>query len=757
MWGSQVFLISRGKMFAPLGRWPIFCARFFLRYSGLMFILAVTVGVPAPIHAQTSPDSAVRLTTTPVRTEVPPVIDGNLNDVVWETATRLSGFVQQRPLEGAPASEKTEVYIAYDSETLYFGIYAYYSDPGLIRANRADRDKTSNDDTVAIYLDPFLDAQRGYAFSVNGFGIQADQLLSSMGGGDANWNALYESAGVLVEDGWIAEMAIPIKSIRYPRRSENELHRWGFQIQREIKGKDEIVNWSPVSSNILGTLTQTGVIEGMQNLSTHRNLELLPTVTAVRVGRLNSAGNFVNDHVEEAGLNVKYGLTSNLTFDFTYNPDFSQIESDRPQIEINQRFPVFFPELRPFFIEGQEIFNIPFGPPIRMVQTRTIVDPQFGAKLTGKLGKTSIGFMVANDEAPGRIDDPSSRAYQKTAKIVMGRIKHDIYTDSFVGAFVADREFLDQYSRVVDIDGVFRLGANYQTQAKYIISRHRDANNVERSGHAVDIMHRRAGRNFTYVVAWNDITPGFRNDLGFITRTFRRYIGNVGYRWWPEHWLTNWGIDAWFDHAQDYDTGELQEQVRRLTVNSLFAKNIAVTGIFEVNRERFLGVDFNKHRFSINTLISTNRKIQVGLNVSTGDQIRFSSNPFLGSATGANLTVTLRPVPRLQSEISVSTNRFRDLRTNARVFDIKIFYAKTTYQFTERLLVRNIIEHNTLTKTFGLNLLGTYRVNAGTVFFLGYDDRYQHTNSMDIQSYRPDQYQRTNHAVFTKLQYLYRR
>ena len=213
-------------MFAPACRWPVLYSRFFLLCRDLVFILVVIVAVPVSTHAQISFDSTARLTATAVRTEVPPVIDGNLNDVVWKTATRLSGFVQQRPLEGAPASEKTDVYVAYDSETLYFGIYAYYSDPGLIRANRADRDQTSNDDTVAIYLDPFLDAQRGYAFSVNGFGIQADQLLSSMGGGDANWNALYESAGVLVEDGWIAEMAIPIKSIRYPGRGENELHRW---------------------------------------------------------------------------------------------------------------------------------------------------------------------------------------------------------------------------------------------------------------------------------------------------------------------------------------------------------------------------------------------------------------------------------------------------------------------------------------------------------------------------------------------------
>lgn len=411
------------------------------------------------------------------RTDDPPNIDGRLADPVWRMATRITEFVQERPFEGAPATEQTEVYIAYDSHKIYFGIYAHYSDVGLIRANRVDRDQTERDDTVQVFFDPFLDQQRGYIFSVNGYGVQGDRLIGSRqpgggsggstgggrggaGGSDESWDALFASAGTLVEDGWTAEMAIPFKSLRYPARGQGEVHRWGFQIQRDIQSKDESVVWAPVSRDIPGLLRQMGVLEGLTNLSTSRNLELLPTMTAIQVGNLDrTTGIYATQHLEEGGVNVKYGITPNLTFDFSYNPDFSQIESDRPQIEINQRFPLLYPELRPFFLEGQEIFRI-MG--TMAVHTRAIVDPQYGAKLTGKVGKTTLGIVVANDKAAGKVDSRNDPAFGRAAQFLLGRVRYDLYSESYFGWIVTDREFLDSYSRVGGFDGAFRLGRNHR-------------------------------------------------------------------------------------------------------------------------------------------------------------------------------------------------------------------------------------------------------------------------------------------------------
>ena len=406
---------------------------------------------------------AWRPTIVAPRTAERPRLDGSQDDPVWQTASRITEFVQQRPLDGAPASEQTEVYVAYDNTNLYFGVHAHYSDAGLVRANRVDRDQTTLDDKITLYLDPFLDQQRAFLFSVNGHGVQGDAVVGVQdrgagawrgrrrgrpggpGGGtsgsvaptgDPSWDALFSSAGTLVQDGWTAEIAIPFKSLRYPRRSGNEVHRWGFQVVRTIESKAESDVWAPLSRDVAVFLPQMGVLEGMTGLSLSRNLEIMPTVTAVQAGLRNATGQFVNDNNAEGGANVKYGITSNLTLDFTYNPDFSQIETDRPQIEVNQRFPINYPELRPFFLEGQELFDIR---PVTLVQTRTIVDPQYGAKLTGKIGRTALAFVVANDEAPGQVADRSDTAFGKTAQVMLGCVRYDLYSESHLGVIFTDR------------------------------------------------------------------------------------------------------------------------------------------------------------------------------------------------------------------------------------------------------------------------------------------------------------------------------
>ena len=404
-----------------------------------------------------------RPTVRPPRILQAPVIDGRLDDAVWRDAAYLDEFVQRQPLDGAPATEATEVYIAYDSANIYIGAHVYYSQPNMLRANRADRDRPIADDAFLVYFDPFLDQQRAYVFGVNGYGVQSDSILNAQGRGgglgrrsgfgggprsgpggaprgDFSWDALFETAGQLVDDGYVVEMAIPFKSLRYPQRAGNAPHRWGFQIARTVRGKDESDVWSPVSRGVAGYLTQMGVIEGMTGLSTSRNLEFLPTFTAVRFGSLDAAtGGFADRDIEpEGGVNIKYGVTSDLTADVTFNPDFSQIESDRPQIEVNQRFDLFFPELRPFFLEGAEIFQ--FRGPVNLVHTRTIVNPRYGAKLTGKAGNTTIGVMYADDAVGGGLADPGDPAYGSSAQTFVGRVRYDLYSESFVGAIFTDRQ-----------------------------------------------------------------------------------------------------------------------------------------------------------------------------------------------------------------------------------------------------------------------------------------------------------------------------
>jgi hypothetical protein len=730
----------------------------------------IQIGARAPTAPGTRP------TITAPRVTLGPTLDGLLDDEVWTQAVRITEFVQRSPVEGAPATENTEVFIAYDSTNLYFGFYAHYSDPGLVRANRSDRDQFSQDDTISVYFDPFLDQQRAYVFTVNGYGVQGDSIVGTGGGGggggfsggggdggggtgiprgDSSWDALFDSAGSLVADGWMAEMAIPFKSLRYPARGDDEPHLWGFQIARSIAGKNEAVVWAPVTRAIAGFVTQLGALQGMTNLSTSRNLEFLPTFTAIQTGALDvTNGQFTQGDIHpEGSIGVKYGVTSDLTADFTFNPDFSQIESDQPQIEVNQRFPLFYQELRPFFLEGQEVFDT--RGQVNLVHTRTIIDPRLGGKLTGKAGPGSLGVLVANDEAPGKVSDPTDPVFEQNAQFFIGRYRHDLYPSSYVGVLFTDRGFLEGHSRVGAVDGRFRIGQTDNLEFRVAESRTRDERG-DRAGGTYDVGYSHNGRNFDYNVRLDSVEPGFWTDTGFVRRVdTRRARGQAGYRWWPQGSVINWGPDVAYERNYDFD-GVLQDEGGGVTANVQFARNIRMNLGAERWMERYQDVDFWKSRRQFFGQVGTSRRVAFGGGINWGDQVRYVAVPYLGRARDGRVFVSAVPFSRLRSSLQVSFSQFVDPRDDREVFDVKILRSQTTYQFTERLLLRAILEYNTLEKTFDANLLLTYRVNSGTVFFVGYDDHYRQGSLLDEMQQATDGFVQTNRAFFTKLSYLFR-
>ena len=712
-----------------------------------------------------------RPTVRPTRIDTPPKIDGRLDDEVWRSAALITEFVQQAPLDGAPATEKTEVYVAYDSENIYFGFYAHYEDPSIMRANRVDRDRAASDDLMTVYFDTFMDQQRGYDFDVNGYGVQGDGIISAGGrrGGpiphaDRSWNALFETGGQIVEDGYTAEMAIPFKSLRYPTRARDEEHRWGFQIVREVKTKDEENQvWASMSRDESSFFSQMGVLEGMVNLSTSRNIEILPTFTAIEHGTLDpTVPGFAHTATDpDAGVNVKYGVTSTLTADFTVNPDFSQIESDRAQIEVNRRFPLFFPELRPFFVEGAEMFDVP-GPVI-FVHTRTIVDPDYGAKLTGKVGATSIGVLAANDIAPGKLDDELDPAFERSAQTFIGRARYDLYTESNIGVIFTDREFVDGYSRLLGADGNFRLSRTIAGAVRGVGAWNLDSDGVERrNGHVLDATLRQNGRNVDWFASAYEITPNFDTDVGFVRRTDeRRLSGNIGYRFWPNGRIVNWGPRINVLRNWDFDR-VLQDTRLGVSLNFSLAGNVRLSANIDKEMERFEGIDFDKNRFSAR-LSKNSRSYSFSGNFGVGDQILFTDDPRLGHEFRWSVNGQVRPRTNVSTRLTLGGTRLTI--DGVEEFDVKIVRGTTTYQVTDKLGFRNILEFNSLDRKADVNLLAIYRINAGTVFYLGYDDHYQQADliegdrdgdGIDEQLFFNDDLRRTNRAIFVKLQYLLR-
>ena len=688
-----------------------------LRNSTLVGALLTGLLAGGPLGAQEPSATAAarsagvlagRPTIRPIRTEIPPEIDGRLNDPVWQTATAVTDFVQYEPVDGAVPTETTEMYVAFDRNHIYFAFYAHYTDPSILRANRADRDQAFEDDLLTVYFDTFMDQQRSFDFDLNAYNVQGDGIinLSSIverGAGipraDRSWDALFESGAEIVEDGFTAEMAIPFKSLRYPQLPPGVPHRWGFQFVREIKERDrERIVWAPMTRDVRSFMGQMGVLEGMTDLSTSHNLEIMPTVTGIRFGSLDTpTGTFSASNQPEAGVNLKYGVTSNLTADFTFNPDFSQIESDLSQIEVNRRFPLFFPELRPFFIEGNEIFAV--SGPVPLVHTRTIVDPLFGAKLTGKVGRFTVGVLTANDEAPGNLDDESDPAFGHGAQTFIGRAKYDLYSESHIGAIVTNRNFLDSRSTLSGVDGGFRLSRIHRFSAVAARSTQVDTDGLERLGHMVDLQLRRNGRNFDWSLGGYEISPHFDTEVGFVRRQDqRRVVGNVSFRWFPQNWIIDWGPRVSYGRNWNFD-GVLDDVNLREAVTFSLARNLRAGAAHTRDMERFSGVEFLKHRYSFVGGVN-NRTFAANVGWTAGDEIFFDADdPYLGREVATSIGLDLRPTARLQSRVSLTTSRFNDsLRGGSEVFDIKIIRGLTTFQFTERFLVRNIAEYNTFDK-----------------------------------------------------------
>ena len=300
------------------------------------------------------------------------------------------------------------------------------------------------------------------------------------------------------------------------------------------------------------------------------------------------------------------------------------------------------------------------------------------------------------------------------------------------------------------------LGRNQRISFRFVGTDHRDTAGVDSTGAFGEVSYRKEGRHLSYSLFHYEVSPHFKTDTGFVRRVDQRSTNsNVNYRWWPQGTVINWGPGVRYSRIYAFD-GTLTDENISTGVNAQFSHNIQINANLDNDLERYNGVDFDKRRVSFGGGVNTSRKISFGGFGSYGDQVRYVTNPFLGKGTNFNIFATFRPLSRLQSEFSLSTSRLTDPRNSSEVFDIKIYRTLTTYQFTPRLLLRNIIDFNDYDRTFGTNILVTYRVNAGTALYVGYDDRYKQGDKINAVLLPSSDLTRTNRAIFAKLQVLLR-
>jgi hypothetical protein len=491
------------------------------------------------------------------RFENAPVIDGQLNDAVWQSAAVFGDFVQTNPGDNVAPTYPTEFMMGYDAKNLYMA-FRIKQPRDTVRATIARRDNIFDDDYVLVHLDTFNDQRQAYLLFFSPLGIQADGTFTEGRGEDYSLDIVMESKGVLTEDGFTIEVAIPFKSLRYEAGKDKQ---WGLHINRRIKSQNNEYNsWMPTNRSINGWLKQAGHITGLEGIETTRQLEINPSLTLSESGRRtrytfngDPAGRFVNEGVKaEFGTTAKFSLTPTTTLDFAYNPDFAQVEADAPVTTANQRFPIFFPEKRPFFLERIDIFRSGLD----VVNTRAIVDPDVAVKLTGRRGPNTFGLLYASDNFPGnyspderqnllecqreRLTDPSvvcgsERFVDKNASIGILRIKRDIGRQHNLGIFATSYSFIERHNHTAGVDGRFSLDPKTVAEFQVIGTNSRRNfydpdldRSLYRTGNGVgyraylERSDRNLYMNYLAIGRSND----YRADVGFTQRTDTNYLGS---------------------------------------------------------------------------------------------------------------------------------------------------------------------------------------------------------------------------------------
>ncbi len=669
----------------------------------------------SPLHAAE--------TLTPLRAAEPPVIDGRLDDAIWRHAPSVTGFKTWTPDYGVEMPDQTVVFMAYDAENLYFGFRSYDTEPGRIRAAVAARDAIVSDDWVCINLDSFGDQQSLYALYVNPLGIQADSRFAA-GREDYGFDAVWYSAGRVDDEGYSIEVRIPFKSLRY---GSGKTVRMGVIFERRVTRRSEQGTWPPLDPKVGPNFLTQNVPMEFTDIKHYTLLELLPDATYNHQEARGAQGLERTAGRGDFGLTGKYGVTSQLTLDGTYNPDFSQIEADAGQVDVNLRYALFYPEKRPFFLEGRDNFNFAgaeFGPLQAVVHTRTIANPIAGVKLTGKLGaEDSLSTIYAVDELAGDAA-PDAPDY---AQVAVLRYKRALRGDSYVGGFYTGREQGDAFNRVFGADGSIRLtGASaIGFHAFGSSTRTADAGQAT-GGHAVLAEYGHDSRDISVYVGARDISQGFDTWTGFLTRTgVFGATAAVNPRFYPQSRVVR-RVEPSFvtDNVRDAESG-LWENWNEPGLLLFLPRNGRVSLGYHWSSEVFRGESFDTSGFQVIATAQLTTQVTASALVGHQRAIYYDLDPFAGRLTSATATVTYQPAEQWLLQVRATYAGFARAADGVSLYDYGIFRGKGSFQLNRYLFFRAIAEYNTYRSRLTTDILASFTYIPGTVLHAGYGSFYE--------------------------------
>lgn len=679
------------------------------------------------------------------RATSPIKIDGVMNEPAWQRAQPIPLPYEWSPGNNTPAPVRTDCRVTYDAANLYIGCRAYDPHPSQIRAHLGDRDNLSNikDDQITILLDPFHDQRRGYEFRINALGVQMDALFSSSSE-DFSWDGIWTSKGRITSDGYVVEVAIPFKTLSFPDTRGPQT--WGIILGRSwprtVRVRMRSIHTDQSNSCLM---CQEQELVGLRGIHAGDDVELDPEVTSHRTDARDSLGApamATGPLTVKPGITARWGVTSSLDLDVTANPDFSQVEADVAQLETNQRYALYYPEKRPFFLQGADIFDVPG----HLVFTRTVVDPTAGVKLTGKIGRYAVGAFYTRDRVnsllfPGPQSSSQTLLHQGVDAGVV-RVRRDVGKDSYVGALVTYRQATGYQNLLAEVDGMIRLsGSNVLLfGASHTMTAYPDSlatafdqptGRFAGRGAFINFSHRT--RNWDVNTELDDFGPNLRADAGFFPQTgLRGGTANVYRTFWGRNgaFLNSvvFGANAvyFIDPANRLDQREI---LLNATLNGPLQSQLQ----FEVgsNAQRFGSTLFNTRTLSASLLAQPSGALSLGLSGSAGTDIDIV-NDRLADVLRLGPSLIWRAGRHLNLTVS---DAVQHLSLHGRGIETEnLAQLEALYHFSLRAFFRAILQYRTIARNPDMytvavdrvdrhlftQLLFSYKLNPLTVLFIGY-------------------------------------
>jgi len=701
---------------------------------------------PSPTPAPVAPKRTYEVHPTTAKITV----DGTLDEAPWQEPATFTLDYETSPADNAPPPVKTEMWITHDERSLYVAVRAQDPEPQKIRARLRDRDNAFSDDFVGVVFDTFNDERRAFEFFVNALGVQMDMFQNDITGNeDAAWDALWASAGHLTATGYEVEMAIPFSSLRFKPRDGAQT--WGIDALR-VWPRDQRrrigLNALPRGRNCY--LCNESKLTGFSGITPGRNIELDPTLTANDTrSRGDSTEDWSKDQDVDPGITGRWGITPGMTLNATVNPDFSQVEADSAQLAVNTQFALFFPEKRPFFLEGADLFETR----INAIYTRNIADPSWGIKLTGKEGKNAFGVIVARDTRTNLLIPASQfsrlRFLEEANTSTVLRYRRDLAgSGSAMGGLFTSREGDDYHNRVLGFDSLYRwgegeavrievLGSDTLDPAPLAASLGRQPRGSQR-GHASRLVYQHQSRTGMGYISYQDASDEFRADLGFIPQVGYRKGYGIAEKYWyadhGEHWWTRWTWAAESTWTYDSDGNPLQRQVAPyFWFNG--PKQSYGTAYLGLGDSCYLGECFDRNFVGFFGEMRPSGSLYVNVDGRVGQEIDYDN------AKQARI-LRVRPLATVSAGrhllFDVSDN-YQTLEVRGgRVSRVHLAELRATYQINVRTFVRVISQYQDLVRDpklyrFPVNeesrdlfnqLLFSYKLNPQTVLFVGYSDSY---------------------------------